>query len=1277
MQVSMYKKILLFPFIFVLGANYSYGQTGWDFINANNNKEARKYFSADLQKDSLNLQAIKGLIYLSDIEQDKLAYKKYTNSLIRNFPNDNTFEIFKNTYTGSPLFIANQKDFREQTKIPYKLTEAAELKEKRQFNESNIAYANLLGDYNWALIGPFKNVSGSGHAIVYPVETDAFDTLKEYVNHKNYSLKWVRPKYYDSYDKVIFSRHLSDAYGSGTYYASACINVPESRQVQFRVGSSCAIKIWLDNELILDDKNISVFEWDGEIIDIDLKAGTHRILVKCSSPPKRPKEYNLLNFFDSPTVVDYENISWINDYLNLMGGENNTTPYFSLRITDVAGKLIKNLTHTLYALKNTTGAYQPVIHHQFTINYFRQQIENDSSNLFNYYALCKAYFLLGLTKQAEPFFVKALRTHKNLVLLKYLTAKIYARNGKIEKAYWVLNDIDQEKNPVFGLMYAKFKDIDLATEEQKYIEALDRLKAITPSNYQVISAYMRYYDKKGMQKQKEDFINEMKKAYPDYKESLNVELESNKPVKELTDKERSNGIKVTIRKIKSRFSTSDYSTAIYYYKNKGKYKQVIDLYDELIKRIPYSIEYRQDKAEFLLNEGKYKEALYELKEALTIAPYNHFILEDIGDVYNDKNKNNTLASDSLALHWYKLSKKYQQQNSSLDNKITKIEGQKNFKKLFATKTFDEVLVDKGWQNKYTNEDAVILLYTRDLIYGPSAHVEVYQQIMIKILNESGAKRWTEYDFSFLGALNYLRVIKPNGTEVSPDKQGGYVVIKNLEPGDIIQIDGVQEWEQQSELDQELALIHYVSFETPIYYHKFEVAVPHKKYFGYMYHKLSDVVEKSSHDGFDFYKWQYYNMPKVENEDATLDIFDLYSSIMISTMPDWSKLVDWYIQTSYGKSDMTYEVQEALDSIIKPGMSNNQKVEAVYNYLTSEIKYSYVPFLQSGYVPKDPGLTLSSRIGDCKDVATLMIVMLRAIGIEAHYALVKTNSYNHQEMLPSLYFDHVVVQYTIDGKTGYLDMTTDFYPYYVLTENDANALSLLIKDGEKNVVHLPSDDLDPEKNKINYTVNAQIKIDKTIDLNVEAIYPGIAGGGIREYFSTISEQEQKNFITEQSGKGVFTDIVLLEHHFDNMKEISKPLKASYHFKSSDFSDEVANLLIFRIPYMSAMQSSTAISGKYRHNRIDVSKLCNTEPINQTILLHFPKNYRLLKLPDNINYSDKYGSYKATFKKIPDGILVEKAQVFNTKIIPEEEFETFKMFYLKLLNFDKTKIAIQQM
>ena len=1278
-QYTQQASFILLIFVFSL---FSFAGDGWNYIKNNDNKTARNFFVDDLKKDSLNVDALKGMIYLSEIEQDKLAYKKYVNVFLRNYPNEYFFAVFENMYTGKGDLILKQKDFSERAKMKYKFVAAEELKEKRQFDQSIKAYADLIGDYNWSLIGPFKNISGSGHTIPYAPEIDPFNAEKKYINHTKISSQWLKPLYYNKNGVVNFSDHLLADPAGNTYYANTFIDVPTDMTVQLRIARSWPMKIWLDDNLVFDEKNEISFDWDNEIAELNIKKGTHRLLVKISSAPRPPRSYSLFDFYDAHSEFDPRlgNNNWLDNLLDLSddSGGSDEEKAFALRITDSKGILVKSIKQSIEK-EYVPALYTPNISRYFVTDYFQKQISDRPDDLFNYYALCKNVLSCDLSKKAEPVFVNYYRQNKSSVLLKYLTAKIYARNGKIEKAYEVLNEIEQEKTPIFGWMYDKFKDIDMNTDEQRYLETLNKLKSITPSNYSLINAYLEYFDKKGMPQQKEGFIKEMKKAFPDYAESLDYELnKDNNKYEKLNDKDRDKGNKKVLSVLNSRFETYDYTTAIFYCKNKKNSKKVIQLYDELISIVPYMGYYREQKARFLLTQSRNEEAVNEVKNALAISPYNDKLMELMGDIYADKTKENKIESDSTALIWYLKSKQYNKTDYTIDEKINKIRGQKTYKKLFSTKSFDDVLNEPDWKTKYPNEESIVLLYTRDIVIDSTAHAEVYQQLMIKILNESGAKRWTEYDFSFMGSINTLRVIKPNGTELNPDKQGGYVVIKNLEPGDVIQLDGVHNWEQEGELDQEFYIIHYVSFEAPIYYHKFEMALAGNDPLNYIYHKIPDNLKKSTHDGFNFYRWEFSYLPKVESEDAVLDVYDLYSSLMVSTLPDWKAVNEWYRNTTYGKLDISYEVKEALDSIIKPTMSDDQKVETIYNYLTKQIKYSYVPFLQSGYVPKEPGLTLSSRIGDCKDVATLMIVMLREAGIEANYTLVKTNAFNHQEMLPSLYFDHVIAQYKLkNGKTGFLDMTTDFYPYYTLTENDVNALGLTIKEGEKHFFRLPNDDLDSTKNLREYIIDATLNADKTLDLDVDGTYRGLAGGGVREYTTVITEQEQKNSITERLGKGVFSDVTLLDYKFNNLLEISKPLKVHYKLKVTDFSDAVANLFICRIPYIWAVQNSSAVLSKERHNRIDVDKLGNVEPAVQKINLTFPKGYKLLEVPADINFSSPFGTYQVKFKKTATGLYIEKYQAFKTKIVDIKDFTEFKNFYLKLLNVDKLKIAVQKM
>ena len=266
-------------------------------------------------------------------------------------------------------------------------------------------------------------------------------------------------------------------------------------------------------------------------------------------------------------------------------------------------------------------------------------------------------------------------------------------------------------------------------------------------------------------------------------------------------------------------------------------------------------------------------------------------------------------------------------------------------------------------------------------------------------------------------------------------------------------------------------------------------------------------------------------------------------------------------------------------------------------------------------------------------------------------LVKTNSFDHQEYLPSLYFDHAIAGYYLDGKLHFLDMTTDFYSSKVLTENDVDAWALLIKPGQKELMRLPNDNLDPELVKMN--IKATLNLNRSVNMDVKAWQPGIEAGNIRERFARTSGTEHKNIILKKMGKGVFPTLDLGTNHFDNLESIDDTLRSQYDMIGASFSDKVANLFIFRAPFMTAIQSSPALLNKTRYNRLDLDEVCTIAPTIQNVDVKFPDGYQLIEVPADINIKSKYGEYSVKFKKIKDGIHIEKYQAFYVPFIELNE------------------------
>src|SRR5690606_5805525 len=141
-----------------------YAQSGWDLIRENDFKKAAQAFSAELEKDSTNLSALKGMIFISETTGDSRSSEKYINTLLNNHWNENYYFLFSSSYNGDPQKILEKRGASERIKIEPKLAKADELYNKRKKEESYIHYKEVFGDYKWTFLGPFDNLNGSAYA---------------------------------------------------------------------------------------------------------------------------------------------------------------------------------------------------------------------------------------------------------------------------------------------------------------------------------------------------------------------------------------------------------------------------------------------------------------------------------------------------------------------------------------------------------------------------------------------------------------------------------------------------------------------------------------------------------------------------------------------------------------------------------------------------------------------------------------------------------------------------------------------------------------------------------------------------------------------------------------------------------------------------------------------------------------------------------------------------------------------------------------------------------
>ena len=147
---------------------------------------------------------------------------------------------------------------------------------------------------------------------------------------------------------------------------------------------------------------------------------------------------------------------------------------------------------------------------------------------------------------------------------------------------------------------------------------------------------------------------------------------------------------------------------------------------------------------------------------------------------------------------------------------------------------------------------------------------------------------------------------------------------------------------------------------------------------------------------------------------------------VSTASSWGDLAKRYhaiVEKQLAGANLEKQAKEAI------GKSTDRKeiVAKALAWIQSRIRYAGVEVGESSVVPRTPQTVLGNRYGDCKDKATLLVALLRAVGIEAHVALLRAGEdFDVPRDLPGLgMFNHAIVVVGEGADALWVDPTDEY------------------------------------------------------------------------------------------------------------------------------------------------------------------------------------------------------------------------------------------------------------
>lgn len=1247
------KSLALFVSLLTLttcfGSGKSNYEQGWISYDKNDRAEARKQFQLAAQDPEFKSDALLSLCCIN-IDEEK---------------EDAAFDVFKEAYEASPNpypylyafssqgFLRNKNNWLSPKKLAFIQTIVADPKINgtlkamfremlgdhyefvRDFAKSKQCYQDMGTINGWQALGGFDNTSGSGF------DKDWGAVAKENAGDKftcnsGAEVTWFTPPFNKPNNWFAFDYHF--ALNDIVMYAQTYVNSPADQHVILRVGTSGSLKIWINNALMMVVPEERNCDMDLYACGVNLKQGYNRVLVQ-------------------------------------IGQSEISDANFMLRFTDEQANPIVGLSSTpvkqAYQASDETKVPEQIPF--FAEAFFERKIADEPANPLNKYLLGevflrndKAYEATKVLKNLQQTAPNSTHLSARLVEAYYRAKNQTDRNKELQK----IKLTDPNSLDALQVAYGEAIDSEKYTDAESITVKTRELYGEIPSTDEwVIQNYSN------LKKYKEivDYAKIMVEKYPqDYQYMrLNYNIVNNSDAKKAQ--------KIVEDYCKKYFDEDAIGLLASHLEDAKQIGKALELYRYRIAKMPYTYGYMNKLMAKLYNQEKYKEALAVSDQMMAQTPFQSGNFSSRGYIFkNLRDLESSKEAFRKAIYYNPAEYDARAQLRLLENKKELIE-------FFPKIELNPLIAKAGNSKTYPESNSLIVLDDNELIVYPEGAKEYRFEMAIKVLNKSGIEDWKEYRIGYGNneklLIDKAEVLKADGSVVKAEtNDDNYVVFTNLEVNDVLHLEYRLQDFSTGPLSKHFFKNYSFQYSLPSIKTRFAILAPKDSKFDYLVKNGDLKPEITDVEDQKLYVWQRENVPCIKDEPYISSQNDFTERLYYTSIPDWKFISSWYKDLTHNKLQSDYVLKETISDILKghEQASVLEKAKLFYEYILTNISYSDVSFLHGNFIPQKASRTITTKLGDCKDVATLFVAMCKEVGINSNLVLISTRNYgNHTMPLPVIDFNHCIAQLDVDGKTYYMELTDKELPFAAALSTDLHSEILPIPlngepMGDKLLI------LDMPQRKLNTnTEYIQLSMDgNNLKVKSKSVFLAAEASKMRHMLKGISPEEQVKTITQNITSIYNAQVKVSDFTLENLDNLSDSVLMSFNYDWNNSVQDVAGMKILKMPWGVSSKWMELVSSETREHNLELWNFMDTDTYESVLTFTLPKGKKFASVPANVDLSCANAAYSLRFELKNPGMLVARRTMKRlTDEVTPDQYDAFRKFIFGTNENDNKQYAVQ--
>ncbi|WP_264521472.1 DUF3857 domain-containing protein [Flavobacterium sp. N1994] len=1209
----------------------------WNLLLNNKRTEARKLFDQELKAKknaSIDVFLLDNFI---DLESGKNDYDDAFIKSLAAFPESNYYinPLFRRQFILDEIQTVGFNDntykkidamaFLDVFKnnpivIYYKATADRNRKDYAGF-ANHIKQLNSIMD--WQFCGPFENLNDSGidteyEPELYPKNDKQFDA------NSNGIVSWYNPKIIQNEGYQTFSNE--NEYGNAIMYSQVFVDNPVEQEVVFNFGMSASLKIFVNDVEVYGNTLNKLSDLNAYKIKLLLPKGTNRILVKSAI--------------------------------------TNGNSYFFLALTDKQNQPISNLTYNNSYKEYTKSTTQSLKVEEIIPDYeayFVNKVKANPTNVFYKILLFDSYIHNRKLELAQDIIEDLDKQYPNSSMIKIRLAKYYNFKDDDQKLEEIKKNIEIQDPDYYFALATKAQNTDWIssismTELETYRDRAKKLKSpligilydfyINARNSNIDAMIVNLDELFAKSNNSEFYITNLAKLY------------------DTLEKKKEKTIAMLEELVAKKSNFDALSKLVVYYRDANRKEDIKRLFLERKNTLPYYTGVASDYISILIEEKKYNEALEEINNSLALFPYSFYLLEQKGQVYN------YMSNVKEAEKYIRQSLSHNSGNSELRKQLYDI-----------TKTPDEIeeidikdkykAIKERRKSQLKSDYGVVTLFDEYIVnILPEGGTKSKVVLLYEITTEKGIEEMKEYNLNTNSiTLQKSEIVKEDGSLVPADKGEGTLVFPNLKVGDVIYLEYEYFNNSSGRFYKDFNLSCYFNSTYPTVESMFAIINPTDVKYNTKFSNGDIVPTIKKINNKTCTIWRRTNVPAMPLlESNSKNYNDLTNSVNVSSIKSWTDISNWYsdlVKKSLKLDKITKTTFDLIFPNGSAGMNQEDIAKKIYTYIAENIKYSSQDFRQSGYVPQKPSITITTKLGDCKDVSTLFVALAQLANVKANLVLVSTNNNSAQLMsLPSREFNHCIVKAIIDGKEVFLELTDKYLPFKALPISlyKANALVISFDKAENeksSIIKIPFDSAIKNEIITNSVVNLS---ENEITLTNTHKVIGASKAYFNELFSEATTDDvRKKELEEDYNAKLKKNIKLQNIKLINNKSLDDSIEFETKLLVNEKIKNVGNLKIVDLPFIDKVYTRDIVAEENRNYDIKYITYENNLDYNSTIVLNIPADKKFTEIPENKSYTYKNHSYSINFELIkPNSLKVSRIVTTPWDNITTAEYADYKKY-----------------